>query len=363
MRFDIKTSELREDEIGVVQKALYHIRDVLKQTMGNITHEQLGKQLNISRNLNQIITQSTEELHTINAGMDVLENKSKAESESVRETVESVRDIVSSIEALDRAVESQSESIASSSHLIEEMVKGIRDIQATVHEANVITENLGESSKDGRKTLEQLSDDMTRLAERSVALEDANKTISNIAAQTNILAMNAAIEAAHAGEAGRGFSVVSSEIRKLAVESNRESESISAEIKSMTQAMTEIRQVSGRTVESMNNIFMKLSEMSSSFANIKDTIEMQAVNSGRVVEALERIRNMADEVNRDSGKIQRGSVIIDKSVKDLQTVSEDVGQSVSTAQQASRQIATSFSMAKKIVDGKIIIRPDRKYTP
>ena len=81
MRFDIKTSRLRKDEIGMMQKALYAIRDTLRQTMGEINDEQLGKQLNISKNLNQIINRSTGELQTISGGMDLLEEKSREENE------------------------------------------------------------------------------------------------------------------------------------------------------------------------------------------------------------------------------------------------------------------------------------------
>ena len=359
MRFDIKTSRLRKDEIGIMQTALYAIRDTLRQTMGEINDEQLGKQLNISRNLNKIINKSNEELGTIIEGMDVLVNKTEGESASVRKTTKSVDDIIININALNEAVESQSESINSSSNLIEQMVEGIRDVKNTVQKVNEITLSLGDSSKSSKKTLEQLTKDITNLTERSITLENANKTISGIAAQTNILAMNAAIEAAHAGEAGKGFAVVSSEIRKLAESSNKESESIHSEIKSMTTAIEEIRNVSGLTVESMNNIFLKLSEMSSSFANIKNNIDMQALNSGQIMEALKKIRNMADKVNSDSIKIKNDSSIIAGSVKDLDAASNEVNISVDSAQNASKQIAESFSMAKKIVDGNILIRPDK----
>jgi len=151
--------------------------------------------------------------------------------------------------------------------------------------------------------------------------------------------MNAAIEAAHAGEAGKGFAVVA------------------AEIKNMTGAINEIKRVSNDNAQSMNNIFIKLAEMNYSFASIKKTIEMQSGNSGQIMEALKKIRGVADEIGKDSVKIKDDSSVIFNAVSDLDSASNEVSSSANAAQKASRQIAASFSMAKKIVDGKIMIRP------
>ena len=358
MRFEIKTSKLRNDEIGIMQKALYAIRDTLRQTMGEINDEKLGKQLNISRNLNRIIDRSNDGLSTISEGMSTLAEKSKEENASVQETSLSIKNIITNIDTLSRTLETQSESIITSSRLIEQMVSGVHDIQATVQSANVITDNLGTASKNGRRTLEQLTEDLNRITEQSAKLEEANKTITNIAAQTNILAMNAAIEAAHAGEAGKGFAVVSSEIRKLAESSNRESESISREIRNMTDEIGEIRKVTGLTVDNMNNLFGKLSELGVSFVNIKNTTEMQVEKSALTLDTIKNILSMTNEVKTESGKIQRDSDLINKLSIELQAASHEVGSSVESAQRASTEIAESFSMAKKIVDGVVITKPN-----
>ena len=127
----------------------------------------------------------------------------------------------------------------------------------------------------------------------------------------------------------------------------------------MSEAINQIRQISGQTVNNMNDIFLKLSEMSASFTNIRGTIEMQVVKSGQITDALKIIRDLADEVSQDSERIQRDSSAIDGNVKNLRSASGEMNRSANAAQEASRQIATSFSMAKKIVDGVIIIRPDK----
>jgi methyl-accepting chemotaxis protein len=170
--------------------------------------------------------------------------------------------------------------------------------------------------------------------------------------------MNAAIEAAHAGETGKGFAVVSGEIRKLAEESNRESNSISQEIKNMRDGINRIRQVSSETVDTMGNMFTEIKGMQTSFNTVNVAVEAQASNGQQVLEALEALRNTTEQVHNGSENIQRESEIIYNIVEQLKQISTNVNESILGVQQASKEITQSLNVARKIAGAHYLVPPD-----
>jgi methyl-accepting chemotaxis protein len=171
---------------------------------------------------------------------------------------------------------------------------------------------------------------------------------SSDAGQTNILAMNAAIEAAHAGEAGKGFAVVAGEIRKLAELSAKESEAISGEIKKMERAIEQISLVSQETIGAMDTIFTEIRNMDDSFTIVNHAVEAQAVGGTKVLSALQSIQDMIDQVGDGTKVIIQRSDVMSKDLEKLQHISQEVTLSVHEVGLASGSISSFLENAKEL---------------
>ena len=302
----------------------------------------------IGNELASNMTETASAVNEISANIDGVKQQAMTQAASITETAATVEEIVRTIKQLNNNIETQAASVAQSSSSVEQMVANIASIGQTLGKTDGVIKNLTTATGDGKATLVTSNTVTQKIAEESGSLMEASSVIQHIASQTNLLAMNAAIEAAHAGEAGKGFAVVADEIRKLAEDSAAQGKTITATLKTLSSEI-ETLSASSKTVEEKFNAIFTLAEQVKDMSNrLTEAMREQENGSKEVLIAIKSINTVTTEVQAGSEEMLKGGEGVAEEMRKLDNLTRVITESMNEMASGAVQINNAVQEVNEI---------------
>ncbi len=339
--------EKGNDEVADISKNFNVFCDSLAQLLGEVRTE-AGKLDKVSDNLAGTLDQTQEAVSHISGSVDTLADNSSTLTNSVDNTSSAIHEIVRNVESMNNQISSQARSVADSAAAIEQMVGNIQSVSANLSKSSDTFASLKDDSDNGRSIMEAVIEAVRATGQLSQELLETNEVLGTITSQTNLLAMNAAIEAAHAGEAGKGFSVVADEIRKLAEDSAEQSKKIAEVLMATVENIQKVVDESLQANDAFDTISNQIQAVDGLIHEVTDAMAEQAEGSKQVLEALRQMQDITAEIQSGSGEMTNGAELIQSEMDKLDKVAVVVRENADQMQAGVTSITQTMSSVAQL---------------
>lgn len=289
--------EDRTDEFGRLSASFNSFVRQLAEIVRAISHVN-EETVTIKNSLLASAEQSGSAIRAIHDNAGHMRTQMKGLMEAESNVLKSMEHLDSQVTAIEGEVANQSSAVEQSTAAVTEMVASLNNVSSITSKRR---EAMGElktmvsvGGESFRRTIEQFN---SKVAAKIDDLMGMNDLIQGVASQTNLLAMNAAIEAAHAGDAGRGFSVVADEIRKLAETTSTNTKSITHNLQEMRAAIEETGSNNERTEEAFRRIEGETEQVLEAFDEIRSSTTELSQGGSEVLEAMQSLNHTSSRIH------------------------------------------------------------------
>jgi len=304
----------------------------------------------IGENLAENSTKSKINLDKISRFMLIISEKINTLNREIQNSYFALNDIKSHVNQLYGMLEKQSSSVTESSSAIEEMVASITVITQVTAEKKTFSDKLGVLAKEGEKDMQHTLLSIEEIEKSAGVIFDMIKVINNVASQTNLLAMNAAIEAAHAGEYGKGFAVVADEIRSLAETTANNSKNISSTLKNVIDKIKNTSLITKKTGLSISQILNGIFDLGNSMNEMLMSLQEITKATTDISKSLSDLVNVTNNINEFAKTMITSVSVIENTMKTVQSLSDEHNQSIRNMNESIKDITLSLSDVSELSD-------------
>lgn len=345
--FDVPLDTNGKDEIAEISQYVQQYVDSVAEVIRNVQQS-----IRESERLKDTLTSTSEEsassVEEMTANIDSIGNQISSLNGRLNETGDSVSDIFNRVSELTRQIEDQSAAASQSSNAVEEMAASIENVATITTQKTEASNQLVEVTKAGSEKVSASNEVVQQIAKLVEDIMEIIGIINKIAGQTSILSMNAAIEAAHAGEYGHGFSVVAEEIRSLSNSTNENAKRIREQLQEIFQGALRAQELSEESATFFSQVQDEVNKFTDSLNEISATTDELASGTQEMSKATTDLSNATQRIREAGEGIESQTKSIDAAMNDIRNYSQEVEQGMREITSGTKEITSGMSDLNEI---------------